>query len=122
MKASRSGHLKIHQNIDPIHIRDIVRLNHLRADRRFALATIFLVSEYLLSWTPYACVALLYLFHIKYLIEQPLLITICAFIAKVSMIINPFIYISTIKTNQIKTILFWKKCSCYNCRINQNID
>jgi hypothetical protein len=96
-----------------IQIHYIMRL---KADRRFALATIFLVSEYLLSWTPYACIALLYLFNMRLIIEQPLFITICAFIAKISMIINPFIYLLTIKTDQMKIILFWKKCSCENCR------
>jgi hypothetical protein len=93
----------------------------LQADRRFALATIFLVSEYLLSWTPYACIALFYLFDMRLIIEQPLFITICAFIAKISMIINPFIYLLIIKTNQMKIILFWKKCSCENCRWNKII-
>jgi hypothetical protein len=102
---------------DPAQMHHIMRLNRLKADQCFALATIFLVSEYLLSWTPYACVALFYLFHIKFIIEQPLLITICAFIAKISMIINPFIYILTTKTNQLKTILFCKTCSCFNCRV-----
>jgi hypothetical protein len=106
---------------DLIHRPDMMRLNRLRADQRFALATIILVSEYLLSWTPYAFVALLYLFNIQWIIEQPLFITICAFIAKISMIINPFIYVLTIESNQLKVILFRKKCSCHNCRLGKNI-
>ena len=104
---------------DPIQLRYILQLDRLRADRRFALATIFLVSEYLLSWTPYACVALLYLLNMRVIIEQPLFITICAFIAKISMIINPFIYLVTIKTTQWKILLFWIKCPCQNCRCRQ---
>ncbi len=112
-----NNRLRICRITDPVQVRYIMQLNRLKADRRFALATIFLVSEYLLSWTPYACIALLYLFNIKFIIEQPLFITICAFIAKISMIINPFIYISTIKTNQLKIILFLKKCSCPTCTI-----
>lgn len=108
--------LTIIRPIDPIQMRYLMRLNRLRADRRFALATIFLVSEYLLSWTPYACVALLCLLNMRVIIEQPLFITICAFIAKISMIINPFIYLLTIKTNQWRIIVFQKKCPCQNCR------
>jgi len=112
-----NNRLRICHITDPVQVRYMMQLNRLKADRRFALATIFLVSEYLLSWTPYACVALFYLFNIQFIIEQPLFITICAFIAKISMIINPFIYISTIKTNQLKIILFLKKCSCPTCTI-----
>jgi hypothetical protein len=113
--------LKTHHVEDPVRTHQIMRLKRLKADRRFALAIIFLVSEYLLSWTPYACVVLFHLFHMKFIIQKPLLVTICAFIAKISMIINPFIYVSTIKVNQLKTILFWKECSCQNCKMNKNI-
>ncbi|CAF4599073.1 unnamed protein product [Rotaria sp. Silwood2] len=98
-----------------------MRLNSLKADRRFALATILLVSEYLLSWTPYAIVALFYLFNVKYISQQSVLMTICAFIAKTSMILNPFFYIVTIKTNQFKSMLYCGKCSCSYCRTRENI-
>ena len=104
------------QTADPIPLHVVVRLNPLKIEQRFALATIFLVAEYLLSWTPYACMALLYLFQVTLIIEQPLLITICAFIAKVSMMINPFIYILAIRTNQLKMILFCRRCTCAKCR------
>ncbi|CAF3089150.1 unnamed protein product [Rotaria sp. Silwood2] len=99
----------------------LMRLNRLKADRRFALATIFLVSEYLLSWTPYAIVALFYLFNVKYISQQSVLMTICAFIAKTSMILNPLIYLGTIKTNVFKSMLYYGKCSCFYCRIKRNI-
>ncbi|CAF4242795.1 unnamed protein product [Rotaria sp. Silwood2] len=99
----------------------LMRLNRLKADRRFALATIFLVSEYLLSWTPYAIVALFYLFNVKYISQQSVLMTICAFIAKTSMILNPLIYLGTIKTNVFKSMLYYGKCSCCYCRIKINI-
>ena len=101
---------------DSIRIRHMMRMNRLQADRRFALATIFLVAEYLLSWTPYACMALFYLFHVTPIIEHPLLISICAFIAKVSMMINPFIYLLAVKTKEWKTIFCYQRCSCVNCR------
>ncbi|CAF3447448.1 unnamed protein product [Rotaria sp. Silwood1] len=110
------NHVRFSPTVDPVQIRYAIHLRRLKADRHFALATIFLVSEYLLSWTPYACVALFYLFHVNFITDQSYLITISAFIAKTSMIINPFIYISTIKTNQLKIILCWKKCSCHYCR------
>jgi hypothetical protein len=103
------------------HMNHLMRLNRLKVDRRFALATIFLVSEYLLSWTPYAIVALLYLFDINLISSQSVLMTICAFIAKVSMILNPFIYIATIKTNHLTSILYCNKCSCSSCRIKRNM-
>ncbi len=119
--TSVNKQLQTRRTTDSIPIVYMMRLNRLRADRRFALSTIFLVSEYLLSWTPYACVGLLYLFDIRLIIEQPLFITICAFIAKISMIINPFIYILTIKTNQFKIILFCKQCSCQNCRLGKDL-
>ncbi|CAF0729084.1 unnamed protein product [Adineta steineri] len=99
----------------------LTRVNRLKADRRFALATTFLISEYLLSWTPYAIVALFYLFNVEFISQQSIIMTICAFTAKTSMILNPFIYIATIKTDQLKTMLFCKKCSCPSCRMKRNI-
>ncbi|CAF2321454.1 unnamed protein product [Rotaria sp. Silwood2] len=97
----------------------LMQLNRLKADRRFALATIFLVSEYLLSWTPYAIVALFYLFNLKYISQQSVLMTVCAFIAKTAMILNPFIYLAITKTNVFKSMLWCNKYSCCYCRINR---
>jgi hypothetical protein len=105
-----SSRLFLRRTINNIQINNLIRLNRLKADRRFALATIFLVSEYLLSWTPYAIVVLFYLFNLKFINQKSVLMTICAFIAKISMILNPFIYIATIKTNQLKSILYLKNC------------
>ncbi|CAF2650154.1 unnamed protein product [Rotaria sp. Silwood2] len=99
----------------------LMRLNRLKADRHFASATIFLVSEYLLSWTPYAIVALFYLFNVKYISQQSVLMTICAFTAKTSMILNPLIYLATIKPNVFKSILWCSSRSCCYCRIKRNI-
>ena len=97
-------------------LRQSMHLNRLKADQKFALATIFLVGEYLLSWTPYACVALFYLFHMEFVTKTPLIVTFCAFIAKLSMIINPFIYIVAIKPKELRTILFCDVWYCSNCR------
>ena len=114
MRQSNSGNsrLFIYRTTDGTQVNRMKRLKRLRADQRFALATIFLVSEYLLSWTPYALVALLYLFNVKFIHHQSILMTICAFIAKISMILNPVIYISTIKSNQLKSMFSFRRCSC----------
>ena len=104
-------------------IQNLVHLNRLKADRRFALASIFLISEYLLSWTPYAILALLYLFNVQIVSQHSIFMTIFAYSAKISMILNPFIYVATVNTNQLQLILFWKKCHCSQCqnRINRQI-
>jgi hypothetical protein len=65
--------------LDSIQMNHLTRLNRLKAGRRFALATIYLFSEYLLSWTPYTIVALFYLFHMKFIDQQSILMTICVF-------------------------------------------
>ncbi len=118
---NRRSRLFLRRSTNNIQINNLIRLHRLKADRRFALATLFLVSEYLLSWTPYAIVALFYLFNLKFINQQSVLMTICAFIAKISMILNPFIYVATIKTNQLKLILSLKKCFCPNCKVKRNI-
>ncbi|CAF1138103.1 unnamed protein product [Rotaria sordida] len=117
---NRTTRLTIPRTTHMLEMDYLMRLNRLKADRRFALATIFLVSEYLLSWTPYAIVALFYLFNVKYISQQSIFMTVCAFTAKISMILNPIIYLATIKTNVFKSILFCGKCSCCYCRIKSN--
>ncbi|CAF1251818.1 unnamed protein product [Rotaria sp. Silwood1] len=119
--ANVSSRLGISSATHAFQMNYLMRLNRLKADQRFALATIFLVSEYLLSWTPYAIVALLYLFNVQIISQQSILMTICAFTAKISMILNPLIYLATIKTNVFKSILYYRNCSCCYCRIKRNI-
>jgi hypothetical protein len=116
-----SSRLVIRGKTGSFNTNQLMQLNRLKADRRFALATIFLVSEYLLSWTPYAIVALFYIFNIQFISQQSVSMTICAFIAKISMILNPFIYIATIKTSQLSSILSCKKCLCSYCKMKRNI-
>ncbi|CAF1037697.1 unnamed protein product [Adineta ricciae] len=121
---SLSGHPRLipRRTLDIIQsYHRLSRLNRLRADRRFALATTFLISEYVLSWTPYAIIALIYLFDIDLISQHSITMTICAFIAKISMILNPFIYIATTKKSQLATILLCKVCSCSYCRLKKNI-
>ncbi|CAF0937890.1 unnamed protein product [Rotaria sp. Silwood1] len=88
-----------------LQMNNIMRLKRLKADQCFTLATIILVSEYLLSWTRYAVVVLFCLFDVNHISQQSVLLTICAFIAKTSMILNPLLYIATLKTNQLKSML-----------------
>lgn len=114
---NRDSRLNVRRTIYNLQTDYLMRLNRLKVDQRFALATIFLVSEYLLSWTPYAIVVLFYLFNVKFISQQSILMTMFAFIAKVSMILNPFIYLATIKTNQFKSMLYCSKCSCSYCRM-----
>ncbi|CAF1180479.1 unnamed protein product [Didymodactylos carnosus] len=97
---------------DKIIIRNSARLKRLKADKRFALATLFLVSEYLLSWTPYAILILLELFGISSSSKTPLLMTECALIAKLAMVLNPLIYIRTIEMNKLMPLL----CKKHTCR------
>ncbi|CAF3438858.1 unnamed protein product [Rotaria sp. Silwood1] len=118
---NRTSRLAVPQTANTLGTDYLMRLNRLKADRRFALATIFLVSEYLLSWTPYAIVALLYLFDVKYISPQTVLMTICAFTAKTSMILNPFFYIATIKPNVFKSMFCCGKCSCSYCRMKREM-
>jgi hypothetical protein len=100
----------------PLQSDTLARLNRLRADRRFAVATLVLITEYLLSWTPYALLALFYLFELELFSHHSSLMTICAFTAKLSMILNPFIYIATVNPTQLESILYCKRCSCSYCR------
>ena len=113
--------LVIRRGTDHLEMNHRMRLNRLKVDRRFALATMFLASEYLLSWTPYAVMALFYLFNIEFISQQSVLMTICAFIAKISMILNPFIYIATVKTSQLKSILCFRTYLCTYCCMKKNI-
>lgn len=113
--------LFIRRGTETIQTRNMLRLNRLKADKRFALATIFIVSEYLLSWTPYAIVALFYLFNFEFIDDHSILMTICAFIAKISMILNPFIYIASVLTNQLRVILCLRTCDCPYCRVRRNV-
>lgn len=106
----------VRQTSNSLQINNLVRLNRLKADRRFAIATIFLVTEYLLSWTPYAIIALFYLFNLNLVGQRSIVMTISAFIAKVAMILNPFIYIATVNSSQLESIFYCKQCSCSYCR------
>jgi hypothetical protein len=117
-----NSQLFLRQTANNLQRNKLIRLNRLKAaDRKFTLATIFSVGEYLFIWTPHAIVILFCIFNLKFINQQSLLMTISACITKISMILNPFVYIATIKTNQLKSIFNLKKCSCSYCRVRRNI-
>ncbi|CAF3383106.1 unnamed protein product [Rotaria socialis] len=79
---------------------------YLRADYRFLRGAIFLVSSYLIAWTPYSIIAVLQLLDVKFIFQHSVLITISAFIAKISVIVAPFVYLSIMKYKSLKQKLF----------------
>jgi len=77
----------------------------LRIEYRFVRAIIFLVSAYILAWTPYSIFALLQLFNIDFVIQYGFFATISAFIAKISVISAPLVYLSIMNNCLFKQIL-----------------
>ena len=76
-----------------------------RIEYRFIQAIISLVCIYIISWTPYSIIAILQLFHSKFLDRHSFLITICAFVAKLSVIVAPIVYLSIMHFRLFKRIL-----------------
>lgn len=87
------------------YVRKAADRRRFRIEYRFIQAIIFLVSTYIISWTPYSIVALLQLFEFKFLFRHAFLITLSAFIAKLSVIIAPIIYLSIMHFRLFKRIL-----------------
>ena len=74
------------------------RLQRLKIDRRYALLTAVIAIQYLIAWTPYACIELLNLTGGSTFVQHnPFLPTFCALLAKLSLILNPIILIYTSK-------------------------
>ena len=78
----------------------------LRIGYRFLRAIVFLVSSYLLAWTPYSIIAVGQLLEMKFIFQHSFLITISAFIAKLSVILTPLIYLNVMNKRLFKKILF----------------
>lgn len=76
-----------------------------RIEYRFIQAIIFLVSTYIIAWTPYSIIAVLQLFHIEFVFQHAYLITLSAFIAKLSVILAPLVYLSIMHSQLFKKIL-----------------
>ncbi|CAF1057835.1 unnamed protein product [Didymodactylos carnosus] len=108
------------QLADELSVSISARLKRLKIDRRFAVATAILVTEYLLSWTPYAIIAMLEIFRLILPSQYPVLMTICSLIAKLSVIMNPCIYIQTITTSKLMPT-FLKKCKCPSCQTKRSL-
>ncbi|CAF0934956.1 unnamed protein product [Rotaria sp. Silwood1] len=77
---------------DTLYEKETRRLHRLHEDRRFVLATGISVIIYIIAWTPYSVVALAQVFGDQFSLYNPWLMTTCAVLAKLSMIINPIIY------------------------------
>jgi hypothetical protein len=74
------------------------RLQRLKIDRRYARMTAMIAAQYLIAWTPYACIEILNLSGQSTFVQRnPFLPTICALLAKLSLILNPLVLIYTSK-------------------------
>ena len=74
------------------------RLQRLKLDRRYALMTAMIAAQYLVAWTPYACVEVLNMAgRSEFIARNPFLPTFCALVAKLSLILNPLILMYTSK-------------------------
>ncbi len=94
-------------NINSTYVKKAADRKRLRHEYRFMRAIIFLVSAYIFAWTPYSIMALLQLFHVvDFIFKHALLITLSAFIAKLSVIFAPFIYLYIMNNRIFKKILF----------------
>lgn len=72
------------------------RLQRLKVDRHYAFLTALITIQYLVAWTPYACIELLNVTGQNTFIQHnPFLSTLCALLAKLSLILNPIILIYT---------------------------
>jgi hypothetical protein len=73
-------------------------LQRLKIDRRYARMTAMIAAQYLIAWTPYACIEILNLSGQSTFVQRnPFLPTICALLAKLSLILNPLVLIYTSK-------------------------
>jgi hypothetical protein len=78
------------------------RLHRLYEDRRFVLATGISLIIYLIAWTLYSLVALAQVFGDSFSLYNPWLMTTCALITKLAMIINPIIYTTILKSREVQ--------------------
>lgn len=80
------------------------RLSRLLEDRRFVLATAISVLIYMVAWTPYSIVALAQVFGDRLTLYNPWLMTTCALLAKISMILNPIIYSILLRGRRVRKV------------------
>ena len=82
-------------------IKQSRRLNRLRDDRHFVIATGISVVVYFIAWTPYSLVAIGQVFGDQFSLYHPWLMTTCAVLAKLSMITNPMIFMVTLESRDV---------------------
>lgn len=105
-----SSNLIYHLNLDPNlrkHVSDrqlkrkLNRLQRLKMDRRYAFITIIMVSQFIISSTPYVILALMIINgKIELIRRYPIFSTAAELLAKFSLILNPLILIYTSKMRQ----------------------
>lgn len=87
-------------------VRKATDRRRFRMDYRFLRAIVFLVGTYIIAWTPYSIIAVLQLLNVEFIYQHSFLITLSAFIAKLSVILSPFVYLSIMNYRFFKKILF----------------
>ena len=92
-------------SITSCYLRKAADRKRLRAEYRFVRAVIFLVGSYIFAWTPYSINAVLQMFHNEFIFRHTFLITLSALIAKLSVILAPFVYLSIMNFRLFKKIL-----------------
>jgi hypothetical protein len=104
--SRQTGDFEQHLYVNRYCVRKAADRKRFRKDYYFLQASIYLVCSYLISWTPYSIIAILQLLKIKFIFQHMFLITICAFIAKLSVILAPFLYLSIMNRDFLKNMLF----------------
>ena len=87
-------------------VRKATDRKRFRKEYHFLKAIIYLVYGYLITWTPYLIVAILQLLNIKFIFQYVFLIASSSFVVKLSIILTPFSYLSTMNSRIFKKLLF----------------
>lgn len=78
--------------------RRVSRLQLLKIDQHYARITAIMVTQFIITWSPYALVVLLTIYgRFAFIHEKQILSLLCALLAKISLIFNPLILIYTSK-------------------------
>ncbi|UJR27638.1 hypothetical protein I4U23_008919 [Adineta vaga] len=97
-----------HVNIQMFSVREANSRKNLRIQYRFVQGILYLVGAYLFAWTTDLIIALLQMFHAQFINQHQFFITLSAFIAKLSVILSPLVYLSIMKFRLFKQLLFQK--------------
>ncbi|CAF1409051.1 unnamed protein product [Didymodactylos carnosus] len=89
-------------NVKDNKYKNVLRLCRLRVDKRLALAGIIVITVFILTWTSYSIFSLIKLIYgtIKPY-DNSKTLTICSLLCKMSLLLNPLIYIFTIRTSRL---------------------